>query len=147
MKVILSQTVPGVGRADEFKEVADGYARNFLFPKHLAVQASSQASGILEAKQRKAAKEEESELREEQGKANKLEVLILEIKEKANENGLLYAAVGQQKVAEALAALGVKVDKKQIIMNPIKEAGDYTIRVKFSHGLEAQLRIVVSAQK
>jgi len=125
--------------------VADGYARNFLFPKHLAVQASKPAVDELAAKEKKKAKEEASDLSQQQNYAARLDGLEIEIKGKVNDKGLLYAAVGPQIVSAALKKLGFDLDKHQIIMKPIKEAGDFPVKVKFRHGLEAEVKVMVLA--
>ncbi|KKQ40257.1 MAG: Ribosomal protein L9 [Candidatus Magasanikbacteria bacterium GW2011_GWA2_37_8] len=144
MKVILLQKIKGLGDIDDIKEVADGYAINFLFPKHLAVQASPSAEHDLKAKLKRVAKESEYELKDQQQLAEKLDALELAIKAKANDDGLLYAAIGPQKIAELLKAKGCAVIKSQIFLKPIKEAGDYKAKVKLRHGLEAEVSITVS---
>lgn len=144
MKVILLQKVLGLGNADEIKEVKDGYAVNFLFPRHLAVQASPGALSELSAQKNKKVREEERDLREQQNLATKLDGIELKFIEKANEKGLLYSAVGGQKISEALAKIGYAVDKKQIEVPVIKSVGEYAGKIKFRHGLEAGIGITVS---
>lgn len=144
MQVILIQNVPGTGKIDEIKEVSEGYARNFLFAKNLAVPASKKTLADLSARQNKKSKDNERELREEQAVAQKLDGWELVLKEKASAAGALYAAVGPQKVSEAMAGHGFKVNKDQIIMKPIKEAGEYKAKIKFRHGLEAVISVIVS---
>ncbi len=144
MQVILIQNVPGLGRIDDVKEASEGYARNFLFAKNLAVPATPKMLKELEARKNRQVKDTEEELREQQSLADKLEGREVIIKEKTSEAGALYGAVGPQKIAEALAKLGFTIDKNQIIMKPIKEVGQYTANIKFSHGLEAEINIIVS---
>jgi len=145
MKVILLQNVSGLGKADEVKEAADGYARNFLFPKHLAVLASAKSVADLNAHKEKVVKDNMRDLEREQTLAEKLEGLALSFKEKASASGQLFAAVGAVRVAQALVKLGHDIDKDQIqIGKPIKEAGEYEAVVKLRHGLEAKLSISVS---
>jgi len=146
MKVILLQKVAGLGEMDAVKEVADGYAQNFLFPRHLAVQASAKSLADLEAHRKKQVREEERDLKNQQKLAVKLDGLNFDFKEKANENGLLYSAVTAQKMSEALLKLGYSVDKKQIELPPIKKVGEYKGKIKFRHGLEAEVGITVYAQ-
>lgn len=145
MKVILMQKVAGLGEIDAVKEVADGYAQNFLFPRHLAVQASAKALADLEAHKYKIAKEDNRDLQEQQNLATKLDGIHLDFKEKANESGLLYSAVTAAKVSESLLKLGHKVDKKQISVPQIKKVGDYKGKIKFRHGLEAEIGLTVYA--
>jgi large subunit ribosomal protein L9 len=144
MKVILLQKVAGVGEAEEVKEVADGYARNFLFPHHLAVQASSSAVHDLGTKQKKRSKDAEIELHQQEQLAGQLDGLEIEIKQKVNDQGLLYAAVGSQKVAEVLKQMGYEVDKQYIETPSIKELGEFKVRVHLRHGLEAELLVHVN---
>ena len=146
MKVIFLQDVKGVGKTDEVKEVAEGYARNFLFPKHLAVQASTQAVQELKAHQAKKAKEESRDLQEQQQLAEKLDGLALEFKEKVSEKGLLYAAVTSASVVAELKKKNFDIDKGQVILSPIKEVGEYQAKVKLRHGLEASVTITVFAR-
>lgn len=144
MRVILIQNVAELGKIDEIKEVADGYARNYLFAKNLAAPATAKMLAELETRKNKKIKQNEQELREQQIMAEKLDGLEVTLKEKAEKNGSLYAAVGSQKVSEALARSGFKVNKDQIVVKPIKEAGEYKAKIKFRHGLEAEINIIVT---
>lgn len=146
MKVILLAKVAGLGNIDDVKDVADGYAMNFLFPRHLAVQASKSAITELDAQRKKKAKEEENDLREQQSLADRLDGLELKFTDKVSDKGQLYSAITAQKIAERLALMKLSVDKKQITVPPIKAAGEFNARVKFRHGLSAKVRIIVSAQ-
>lgn len=145
MQVILLQDVKGIGKADEIKEVADGYARNFLFPKHLAVQSSASAAADLMNKMKRAAKEAEKELQREQSLASRIDGLELEFKEKASDGGILYAGITAAKVAEALTKKGYPVVKDHVKLTPIKELGSYQATIKFQHGLEAIITVIVTA--
>lgn len=144
MKVILLAKIPGLGDIDEIKEVADGYAANHLFPRHLAVLASPKAVNDLKTQHARKVKEAERELKELQSLASRLEGLSITISEKTNEAGFLYAAVGPQKIAEALNGLGFAVDKNHVIVKPIKEPGEYKAMVKLRHGLEAKINVSVN---
>lgn len=144
MQVILIQNVAGIGKIDDIKEVSDGYARNFLFAKNLAVPATQKVIADLKTRQNKKVKDHEIELRAEQSMADKLEGREVILKERIGSAGNLYAAVGPQKVSEALAWSGFKINKDQIILKPIKEAGEYQAKIKFQHGLEAKISVIVS---
>ncbi len=146
MKVILLERVPGLGDIDDIKEVSDGYALNLLFPKHLAVQASNAKIKELKDKEKKRAKDTEKELRETQSLADRLEGYTLIIEDKANEDSLLYAAVTPQRVAEALKTYGFPVNKNMVFTEPIKEIGDYKIKIKMRHGLEANINLTINAK-
>lgn len=147
MKVILLQKVAGLGNIEDIKDVADGYAMNFLFPRHLAVQASNKEVTTLAAKQKKRVKDAEAELQEAQKIAGRLDGLELDIKEKASERGQLYAAVNALKISQLLLTKGFKIAPEQIVIKePIKEAGNFEVKVKFRHGLEANVVVVVTAK-
>ena len=127
--------------------MADGYARNFLFPKHLAVLAKPNIVHDLAERQKKQAKDAVNDLRDEQKMAAKLDGLELDIKDKASEQGKLYAAVTALKVVAALKRAGYVISANQIIMKPIKELGNWPIKVKFRHGLEADILVIVTTEK
>ncbi len=143
MKVVLLQDVKGIGKADEIKEVAEGYARNFLFPKHLAVVALDKNLRELKEKKQREAKDAEHELQEQQSLADRLSGMDIVVKEKASEAGVLYAAVGQQRVHQELLKRGIKIDKNQVENKTIKMAGENTFKIKLHHGLEANIVVRV----
>ncbi len=144
MKVILLQTVKGFGKIDEIKDVADGYARNFLFPKHLAVQASEKSLAEVTTRQRQVVKAAKDDLVSQQRLAEKLDGYEVEIKAKANPEQALYAAVTKEKVVAALAKLGFLVTADQLIMKPFKQLGTFPIKIKFRHGLEAEISAIIT---
>lgn len=145
MRVILIQKVLGLGEAEDVKEVAEGYARNFLFPQHLAVQATEEGVKTLNVRRKKKQKEAEYELREQEQLAEELDGLEIEIKQKANEQGQLYAAVTAQKISEVLKTRDLAVDKKYIkLENPLKEIGSYKVGIHLLHGLEADIIVMVN---
>ncbi|HNU95801.1 MAG TPA: 50S ribosomal protein L9 [Candidatus Magasanikbacteria bacterium] len=146
MKVILLDKVPGLGDIDDIKEVSDGYAFNFLFPKHLAVQASNAKVKELKDKEKKRAKDAEKELKEIQSLADRLDGYTLIIEDRANEEDILYAAITPMRIAEALKTYGFPVNKNMIISEPLKEAGEYKIKVKMRHGLEATINLIINVR-
>ena len=146
MKIVLLKTVPGTGKQGEVREVADGFARNFLFKQGLARPATISAVKQVQAQSRKKEKQAESALVEEQEIASKLDGSEIEIFEKVNKEGRLYAAVTPSKIASAAKKeYGVNVRSQQIeVKSPIKECGEHTVRIRLSHGLEAELSVLVS---
>lgn len=146
MKVIFLADVPGSGKKGTIKEVADGYARNFLFRQNLAKPASAVAVDELKAQEARHAKEMEAELRRFQREAARLDGQELYIVEKATADGKLYAAIGAAKIAEAIKRqIGLAVNSKHIITpKPIKNAGTHQALIKFPHGLEAEIILTVS---
>ena len=145
MKVILLKKVAGVGEIDAVKEVADGYARNFLFPHHLAVPAGEVATREVEQRKKKNIDALTSNLREQQSLASRLDGLEVEISENANDKGVLYAAVTAEKIAAALGKMGYSVKAKQIVAEPLKQVGIFAATVKFGHGLESEIKIIINA--
>ncbi len=142
MKVILLAKIAGLGQPDDVKEVADGYAVNYLFPRHLAVQASEKAVKSLGVAKAKKAKTLERDLIEQQALASRLDGLTISIKEKANEAGLFYAAIGPQKIFDALKKLDLEVEKNNIMAKAIKEVGEYNVLIKLRHRLEARIHLI-----
>lgn len=146
MKVILLKDVSGTGKKDEIKEVADGYARNFLLKKNLAKQATPDTIDALNAHEEKLRREMERELKDSQVSAERIDGREIVITVKASETGTLYSAIGASKIAEAIQRqLSVVVKPGQIMFGKaIKEYGERMILIKFPHGLEAKLRVIVS---
>lgn len=149
MKVILLRDVEKLGKKGDVKEVADGYARNFLLPKKLVKIATKKALEALEKEKELMAKKAEEELKKIQEIVSKIDGEEIEIPAKVKpENKELYAKISAQKIAQALQKKGVKVKKEQIkLESPIKELGEYKATVSFDHGLEAQINILVTEEK
>lgn len=132
MKVILLQDVPNVGRKYEVKNVSDGYARNFLFPRKLAEIATTKAIQALELKKKQL--EEEKKIQQDLLKKNleALNGIKISIKEKTNEKGHLFAAIHQKEIAKILKEQKhIEIFEEMIeLEKPIKEIGEYEIKVK-----------------
>ncbi|MEK7175093.1 MAG: 50S ribosomal protein L9 [Patescibacteria group bacterium] len=144
MKIVLLSDVPKLGRKSEVKNVSPGYARNFLFPRGLAMVLTGAVAMDLEFKNETKKKEAEKELAEAETMAQKLDGLEVEIAMKVSKGGAVYAGVSTQKIAETLSRLGFKVAKNQIrITSPIKKVGDYMVAVTLPHGLEAEVKVIV----
>lgn len=144
MKLLFIQDVPRSGKKGEIKEAADGFARNFLLPQKLAVPAESPEAIEWRQNAEKLKKDAEDDLKHTQESASRLDGYELEIAAKADENGKLYGGVGAQKISEELKKKGLPIAKQQIeLPEAIKTIGEHKIIVKFSHGLEAELTIVI----
>lgn len=147
MKVLLTQEVDGLGQVGQIKEVAEGYARNFLLPRKLAVPASPGA--VKEQQQRQAAEEKRHASVDEELRsvAQKLSEAKVTIQSKAGEEGKLYGSITTTDVAEAIEKqLGQAVDKRKIeIDEPIRHTGEYKVPVKFSKNVSASITVVVEA--
>lgn len=145
MKVILKQDVKGQGKKGELVTVSDGYARNFLFPRGLAVEADSQAMNELRNREESAAYHKKVEKDAALAAAETLKNKALTIHAKAGSGGRLFGSVTTKEVAEALEKqVGVKVDKRKITMNDIKAFGTYTAEVKLYTGVTAEIQVVVA---
>ena len=147
MKLILLENVKGVGKKDEIINANDGYARNFLLPKKLAVEANNQNLAKLKSKQESTEHRKMTEKQEAEELAKKLEKIILKIQVKAGENGKIFGGVTAKEIAEALKnEYVIEVDKKKIILNEtIKNLGSFVIDIKLFEGIVAKLKLNVVA--
>lgn len=146
MKVILMADVKTLGRRGGVVEVSDGYARNFLFPQNLAIQATE--ASIRRMKEQEAAAERQTKrgMKEAGNLAEKLEGYELVLEEKVSEGGKLYAAVTGKAIAKALRKAKFEVEEDMIeLSQPIKEVGEREVIVSLPHGFEATVRVRVEA--
>ena len=146
MKVILVKDVQGTGKKGEVKDVAPGFARNFLIKQGFAKLATPVVMSQMAVKEKKTEKRELLDLKTSQQDAARVDGGVIEMQAKVNADGRLYAALGVTKIAREIKnQLGVVVKAKQITLDdPIKEIGEHHARVSFGHGLEADLTISVS---
>ncbi|MBJ6361663.1 50S ribosomal protein L9 [Paenibacillus sp. GCM10012307] len=142
MRVIFLQDVKGQGKKGEVKEVSEGYARNFLLPKNLVKLASDGNLKTLEVQNAAEVKRKEKE-KEDAGKlAVKLGEMKVLIKTKAGEGGRLFGAITSKQVAETLASLGVKIDKRKIEMDePIRALGVTQVVIKLHPEVKAKVSV------
>ena len=148
MKVILKQDIKGVGKKDQVVNVSDGYVRNFLFPKNMAVEANNENMSKLKAKQDSNAFKKQQEKEEAQKVDEKLSNVVLKIPVKAGGNGKIFGGVSTKEISELIEKnYKIKVDKKKIeLKETIKELGSRTINIKLYEGVIAKLKIDVIAQ-
>ena len=148
MRVILLQDIENLGKKYDVKEVADGYARNFLIPKGLAKPATEEALKWLETQKEAEAKKAEEELKMVQERATAIDGLEVIIPVKIGEDGQLFESITSQKISEKLKELGFEIRKTQIdLLEPIKELGEFPVKIKFEHNLEAEIRVIVIEEK
>ena len=145
MKVILLKDVKGSGKAGDILNVADGYARNFLIGKGLAVEATSKNLNDLAGKKASAQHKIDVETADNKAVAEKIGGKEIVIKAKAGQGGKLFGAVTAAAVSEALKAqFSVDIDKKKINLNTeIKAFGDFSAVIKFTHGVSCSIKIKV----
>lgn len=146
MNVILRQNVENLGSIGDNVKVSSGYARNFLFPKKLAVQADENNLKQVEH-QKRSLKKKLAEMRaEKEGLKAQLEGLSLVIRRKAGENQKLFGSITNQDLAEAIEQKGVKVDRKQIELDgALKKLGTFKVPVRLMEGIMAELSVSVVA--
>ncbi len=145
MKVILLQDVKGQGKKGELVNVSDGYARNFLLPRNLAMIADAQAMNELRNKEASVQYHKEMDKKAAEESAAILKGKTITIKARAGQKGKLFGAVTTKEVSEAVKVqLGVTVDKRKISMNDIKAFGTYTAEIKLLQGVSATVTVDVT---
>src|ERR1700690_4501787 len=144
MQIILQEDVEKLGNRGELVEVAEGYARNFLLPRKLALEATSGNMKRIEKMRAAFAKKEATEKESAITLAGLLASVSLEFARKSGENDQLFGSVTSGDVAEALEAKGYNIDKRKIVLvDPIKAVGEYDIPIKLYREVTASIKIVV----
>lgn len=147
MKVVLLKEVKSLGKQGDVIEVSEGYARNFLFPQHLAVEGSEKQVAKVTAKKEAAARREKKSEAKDKQVAKELEGQEITLMAKTNDDGSLYAAVGSKDICKALAANGTTVSADQIEFVPQKETGEFTAVISFSSGYEAEINVIIESEE
>ena len=145
MKIILKKEIANLGEAGDVVEVKTGYARNYLVPQGFATVATPSALKQHEETLRQRAHKEAKLVADAQAAAAKIEAVEVKIAAKVGEAGKLYGAVTAAQVAEALAAAGIEVDKKNVTVPEIKELGEFEAKVKCYKGVFANVKVNVAA--
>ena len=144
MKDVLKQDVKGLGKKGELVNASDGYARNFLFPKNLAVEANAQNMSELKNREQAEKYRIETETAAAKANAEKISGKTIKITAKAGANGKLFGSVTSKELSEKIAAeFGIKVDKKKIVVEDIKQFGTFEFEVKLYTGISAKLFVMV----
>ncbi|MFH1361465.1 MAG: 50S ribosomal protein L9 [bacterium] len=149
MKIVLYKDVENLGDAFEVVKVADGYARNYLFPRNLAGPATAAALAMVEKKQAELEQKRAAKRAEFETLAEKISGLEIVIAVDVAPEGKLFGSVTSQNIIEAtLAQAGIELDKKKIdLAEPIKAVGEYSLPVKLFKNISAKLRVKVEAKK
>ncbi len=148
MKVILLKDIENLGKKYEIKEVSDGYARNYLIPRKLAKVANEKNLQWLEKQKEKEEKKAEEELKKVQEAASAIDGQEIIIPVKVGENGQFFESITVQKIYEKLKEEGFEIKKNQILLDsPIKELGEFPVKIKFPHNLEAEIKVIVVEEK
>ena len=147
MQVILRDDVPNLGRPGDVVKVRPGYARNFLLPRNLAVEANPKNLRAFEHQKRLALLRRETKRNESLKVKERLEQLTVEIAARAGEGGKLFGSVTNIDIERALSGQGVSVERRRILLaEPIKELGDFVVPVRVDAEVEANLKIKVAAE-
>ena len=145
MKVILLQDVKGKGKKGQMMEISDGYARNYLLPRKLAVEATADAVNTKKMNDKAAAEKEAKERAEAVETSKTLRELTLTVAAKGGGAGKLFGSVTNQEIADALKAnAGITLDKRKIVISdPIKNVGTYTVQCKLGYEIVAPLTVKI----
>jgi len=145
MKVILLENIKGVGKKDEVINASDGYARNFLFPKKLAVEANAENMSKLKGKNDSTAYKKSVEKEEAQKVAEKLKNITLKVTVKAGENGKIFGSITSKEIADNLREQHkIEIDKKKIdLKEPIKTLGSFSVNIKLYEGVIGILKVQI----
>ena len=144
IEVILKEHVEHLGRRGEVVKVADGYARNFLFPRKLALAVTEENKKQIERERAKAEAREAAELKDVQALAARLTTAELSIARRVGEQDALYGSVTAADVAEALSALGLTVDRRKIqLTEPLKTLGEHEVPIRLHRDVTAAVKVKV----
>ena len=145
MKVILTQDVKGKGKKGQMIEVSDGYARNFMLPRKIAIEATADAVNTMKMNDKATAERSAREKAEALDTANKLRAIVLVVKAKGGGAGRLFGSVTNQEIADALEkSQNIKLDKRKIVISdPIKAVGTYTVTCKLGYEISAPLTVKI----
>lgn len=147
MKVILLQDVKGQGKKGEVKNVSEGYARNFLFPRQLAQEATPANLSQLEQQHAAKAKKEQQELEQARELAKSLEGKRFAVKTHAGDGGKLFGAVTTKHIGDAINSEGFDIDKRKIVLSdPIKSLGGHQVHIKLHPEVTATVTVFVEAE-
>jgi len=149
MKVILTADVKGQGKKGEMKEVSDGYARNYLLPRKLAVEANADNMNALRLKEKAKAAQIAAEKARALENAKQLESIVVKISAKAGSNGKLFGSITSREISEALREqYGVEIEKQKIVQSePIKNFGSYEVKCKFGYEISGSIHVMVTEEK
>ena len=144
MKVILLQDVKGKGKKGQILEVSDGYARNFMLPRKIAIEATADAINTVKMNDKATQERIAREKAEALAISKQLREMTLTVTAKGGGAGRLFGSVTNQEIADALAKKGIKLDKRKIVISdPIKNVGTYTVQCKLGYEITAPLTVKI----
>ena len=148
MKVILKANVESLGKAGDTVKVADGYARNYLIPKGLAIEASIWSVKVLEQEKKRIMKKIEAEKKIAESMIEKPKGISCIITRRVGEQDKLFGSVTTKDIEQSLTEQGIDIDKKMIILEePIKSLGEFSAKIKFQPGIAAEIKVTVVAEE
>jgi large subunit ribosomal protein L9 len=148
VEVILREDVPNLGAIGEVVRVKPGYARNFLFPRGLAVEANRKNLNVLEHHKRVITVKAEREHKAAQGVAGKIDGVTITVKARVGEEGRLFGSVTNLDLERLLAAKGLVVERRRILLDePIKQLGTYPVAIQVGRSIRATIQVVVEADE
>lgn len=145
MKVVLLADIKNIGKVGDIKEVADGFARNFLFPKKLAEMATDSAIKKAESVKQKQSEIAKKDLEATQDLASQLDGKEVVISAKAKD-GKLFGSITAKNIVKELKKEKFEIKENSIILEPIKELGEYDFKIELEHGIEVSLRLIVKEE-
>lgn len=144
MKVILKENVDSLGKAGEIIKVADGYARNYLIPKGLAVEASSWSMKALEHEKSRIMQKNETERKKAEAMVEQMKGVTCTISRRVGEQDKLFGSVTTKDIESSLMEQGIEIDRKIIILEePIKSLGEFPVKIKFRPGITTEITVTV----
>jgi len=147
MEVILKDDVVNLGNRGDLVKVADGYARNYLLPRKLALQATSANKAVVEQMKNAAARRSATEKAQAEALAVKLEPVVLDFTRKSGEAGHLFGSVTSADIAAALEAKGFEIDRRKIVLaEPLKSVGEFKVAIKLYREVSAHIKVNVVAE-
>jgi large subunit ribosomal protein L9 len=147
MKVILKQSVPSLGKAGDLIKVHDGYARNYLIPKGLAIEANEKNIKTFEHEKRNILQKAEKEHKSAEDSASALANVSLSFSRKVGDQDKIFGSVTTKDIEEALKEKGYSVDRKMIILDEhIKSLGEFKVKIKLTAGVETELKLTVTGE-
>jgi large subunit ribosomal protein L9 len=147
MQVILKQNVQSLGKAGDAVKVSDGYARNFLIPKGLAIEANFKNLGVLDHEKKMILLKAEKEKKGAEAMAEKFKGVTCTIRRRVGEQDRLFGSVNTKDIQEALLSQTLKVDRRNIVLGePIRELGEFPVTIRLSAGVTAEVKVIIAAE-
>jgi large subunit ribosomal protein L9 len=147
MQVILKQNVQSLGKAGDAVKVSDGYARNFLIPKGLAIEANFKNLSIVDHEKKMILLRAEKEKKSAEAMAEKFKGVTCTIRRRVGEQDRLFGSINTRDIQEALLSQTLEVDRKNIVLGePIRELGEFPVTIRLSAGVTAEVKVIVAAE-